>query len=37
MKIKKKECQSVDILSLLRMGNKIPMKGVTETKYGVVM
>jgi hypothetical protein len=30
----KKEYQSVDTLSLLRMGNKIPMEGVTETKFG---
>jgi hypothetical protein len=30
MKIKKKEDQSVDISFLLRMGNKIPMEGVTE-------
>jgi hypothetical protein len=34
MKCKKKEDQSVDISSLLRMGNKIPMEGVTETKFG---
>jgi hypothetical protein len=33
MKRKKKEDQSVDILILLRKGNKIPMEGVTETKY----
>ena len=32
MKLKKKEDQSVDA-SLLRMGNKIPMEGVTETKF----
>ena len=31
MKFKKKEDQSVDTLFLLRMGNKIPMEGVTET------
>jgi hypothetical protein len=30
MKIKKKEDQSVDTLFLLRMGNKIPMEGVTK-------
>ena len=30
----KKEDQSVDTLILLRMGNKIPMEGVTETKFG---
>jgi hypothetical protein len=34
MKIKRKEDQSVDTLFLLSMGNKIPMEGVTETKYG---
>ena len=34
MKLKKKEDQSVDTLFLLRMGNKIPMKGVTEKKFG---
>ena len=33
-KIKKKEDQRVDTLFLLRIGNKIPMKGVTETKFG---
>jgi hypothetical protein len=33
MKLKKKEDQSMDI-SVLRMGNKIPMEGVTETKCG---
>ena len=32
MKLKKKEDQSVDTSVLLRMGNKIPMEGVTETK-----
>jgi hypothetical protein len=32
MKLKKKEDQSVDTLFLLRMENKIPMDGVTETK-----
>jgi hypothetical protein len=26
--------QSVDILPLLRIGNKTPMEGVTETKFG---
>jgi hypothetical protein len=25
---------SVDTLILLRRGNKMPMKGITETKYG---
>jgi hypothetical protein len=33
MKLKKKEDQSVDSL-ILRRGNKIPMKGVTETTCG---
>jgi hypothetical protein len=34
MKLKKKEDQSVDTLPLLRIGNKTPMEGVTETKFG---
>jgi hypothetical protein len=33
MKLKKKEDQSVDTSILLRMGNKIPMEGATETKF----
>ena len=33
-KIKKKEEQSVDTSFLLRIGNKTPMEGVTETKFG---
>jgi hypothetical protein len=33
MKLKKEE-QSVDILILLRRGNKIPMEGIIETKCG---
>jgi hypothetical protein len=33
MKLKKKEDQRVDTLFLLGMGNKIPMEGVTETKF----
>ena len=33
-KIKKKEDQRVDTSFLLRIGNKIPMEGVTETKFG---
>jgi hypothetical protein len=33
MKLKEKEDRSVDTLILLRRGNKIPMKGVTETKF----
>ena len=37
MKLKKKEDQSVDTLLLLRMGNKLPMEGVTETKLGAEM
>jgi hypothetical protein len=34
MKLKKKEDQSVDTLIFLRRVNKIPMEGVTETKFG---
>jgi hypothetical protein len=34
MKLKKKEDQSADASFLLRMGNKIPMEGVTEIKLG---
>jgi hypothetical protein len=30
----KKEDQRVDTLFLLRTGNKLPMEGVTETKFG---
>jgi hypothetical protein len=33
MKLKRKEDKSVDTLSLLRMGNKIPIEGVTETVW----
>ena len=33
-KIKKKEDQCVDTSFLLRIGNKIPMEGVIETKFG---
>ena len=33
MKLKMKEDQTVDTLFLLRMENKIPMEGVTETKF----
>jgi hypothetical protein len=36
MKLKKNEDQSVGTLSLLRIGNKTPMEGVTETKFGAV-
>jgi hypothetical protein len=32
MKLKKKEDQSVDTSYLLRMGNKISMKGVAEVR-----
>jgi hypothetical protein len=31
----KKEDQSIDALILLRIGNKIPMEGVTDTKFRV--
>jgi hypothetical protein len=37
MKLKKNEDKSVDSSFLLRMGNKIPMDGVTETKFGAEM
>jgi hypothetical protein len=33
----KKEDQSMDTSFLLRIGNKIPMEGVTETKFGAKM
>jgi hypothetical protein len=33
-KLKKNEDQSVDTVPLLRIGNKTPMEGVTETKFG---
>ena len=33
MKLKKNKDQSVDTLPLLRIGNKTPMEGVTETKF----
>ena len=33
----KNEDQSVDNSILLRRGNKIPMEGVTETKFGAEM
>ena len=36
-KIKKKEDQHMDTSFLLRIGNKIPMEGVTETKFGAEM
>jgi hypothetical protein len=34
MKLKKNEDQSVDTFLLLRIGNKTPMEGVTETNIG---
>jgi hypothetical protein len=34
MKLKKKENQSVGYSFLLRMENKIPLEGFTETKFG---
>ena len=37
MKLKKNEDQSVDTLPLLGIGNKTPMEGVTETKFGAEM
>jgi hypothetical protein len=37
MKLKKKEGQSVDTSFLLRMGNKIPIVGVIETKFRAEM
>jgi hypothetical protein len=36
MKLKKNEDQSVDTVPFLRIGNKTPMEGVTETKFGAV-
>jgi hypothetical protein len=36
MKVKRNEDQRVDTLLLLRIGNKTPMEGVTETKFGAV-
>jgi hypothetical protein len=37
IKLKKNEDQSVGIFPLLRIGNKTPMDGVTETKFGAKM
>ena len=34
MKLKKNKDQDVDTLPLLRIGNKTPMEGVTETNVG---
>ena len=36
MKLKKKQDQ-MDTLFFLRMGNKVPMEGDTETKFGAKM
>jgi hypothetical protein len=33
MKFKKKEDQNMNTSILLKWGNKIPMEGVTETKF----
>jgi hypothetical protein len=37
MNLKKKEDKNVDTLFLLRIWNKIPMEGVTETKFRAEM
>jgi hypothetical protein len=37
MNLKKKEERSVHTMILLRRGNKIPMEGVTETKFRAEM
>jgi hypothetical protein len=37
MKLKKNKEQSEDTLPLLRNGNKTPMEGATETKFGAEM
>ena len=37
MKLKKNEDQNVDTLPLHKIGNKIPMEGVTEIKFGAEM
>jgi hypothetical protein len=34
MKLKKNEDQNVDTLPRVRIGNKTPMEGDTETKFG---
>jgi hypothetical protein len=34
MKLKKNEDENVVTFPLLRTGNKTPMEGVTETKFG---
>jgi hypothetical protein len=37
MKLKENEDQSMYTLPLLRIGNKTPLEGVTETKFGAEM
>jgi hypothetical protein len=37
MKLKNKKDQSMDTLFLLGMGNKIPMKGITEVNFRAEM
>jgi hypothetical protein len=37
MKLKKNEDQSVDTSAFLKIGNKTPMEGVTETKFRAEM
>ena len=37
IKLKKKKDQCVGSSFLLRMGNKMPMEGVTEAKFGAEM
>ena len=37
MQLKKKEDQTVDTSVLLRRGNKMPMEGFIETKFGAEM
>ena len=34
MKLKENEDQNADTVPLLKIGNKTPMKGVTETTFG---
>jgi hypothetical protein len=36
-KIKKREDQWVDTSFLLRIGDRIPIKGITETRFGAKM
>jgi hypothetical protein len=37
MKLKKNKDQGMDTLPLLRIGNKTPMEGVIEPKFGAEM